>query len=86
MDPLSTFPQPGPVRAVPPNVAAGERPHAAPGPNPANVGVEYAHRADGLQQMTFIDMRTGVVIGRPPVPQVLAVVDSIVAAIRRREA
>src|SRR5947209_164747 len=29
MDPLSTFPQPGPVRAVPPNVAAGERPHAA---------------------------------------------------------
>ena len=79
MDPLSTFPQPGPVRAVPPNVAAGERPHAAPGPNPANVGVEYAHRADGLQQ-------TGVVISQTPVPQVLAVVDSIVAAIRRREA
>ena len=86
MDPLSTFPQPGPVRAVPPNVAAGGRPHADSGPNPANVGVEYAHRADGLQQMTFIDMRTGVVISQTPVPQVLAVVDSIVAAIRRREA
>ena len=50
------------------------------------MGVEYAHRADGLQQMTFIDMRTGVVISQTPVPQVLAVVDSIVAAIRRREA
>jgi hypothetical protein len=86
MDPLSTFPQPRPVRAVPPNVAAGEPPHAGPGPNPANVGIEYSRRSDGLQQMTFIDMRTGVVISQTPAPQVLAVVDSIVAAIRRREA
>jgi uncharacterized FlaG/YvyC family protein len=35
--------------------------------------------------MTVIDMRTGVVIQQTPAPQVLAVVDSIVAAIRRRE-
>jgi hypothetical protein len=72
---------------VAPNVAAGERPHAAdPGPNPANVGVEYSRRSDGLTQMTFIDRRTGVVICETPPPQVLAVVDSIMAAIRRREA
>jgi len=86
MEPLSNFPQPGPVRPVPPDVAAGHRPQATPGPNTANVGIEYSHRADGLQQLTFIDMRTGVVISSTPPPQVLAVVDSIVAAIRQREA
>lgn len=87
MDPLSNLPLPSPVRAVAPNVAAGERPYTAdPGPNPANVGVEYSHRPDGLTQMTFIDRRTGVVISQTPPPQVLAVVDSIMTAIRQREA
>ena len=95
MDPLSTLPQPGQVRAVPPVVAAGGRAASEPAPGSvpepvappsSRVGVEYSHRSDGLQQMTFIDMRTGVVISQTPPPQVLAVVDSIVAAIRQREA
>jgi hypothetical protein len=55
-----------------------------PGPPSTRVGVEYSLRSDGLQTMTFIDMRTGVVISQTPPPEVLAVVDSIVAAIRQR--
>jgi hypothetical protein len=88
MEPLSTLPQPGPVRAVPPAVAAGDRAAAVPHANLGvqNVGVEYSHRSDGLQVVTFIDRRTGVVISQTPPAQVLAVVDALVAAIQRREA
>jgi hypothetical protein len=88
MDLLSTFPQSGPVRAVPPAVAAGER---APertsleSPRVSNVGVEYSNRTDGVQVVTFIDRRTGVVISQTPPQQVLAVVDALMAAIQRRE-
>jgi hypothetical protein len=85
MEPVGSFPSPAPVRAVPPNVAAGQPAHSDPGPNPADVGIEISRRPDGLQRMTFIDMRTGVVISETPPPQVLAVVDHIMAAIRRRE-
>jgi hypothetical protein len=90
MESLSSFSPPGSVLAVPPVVAAGapaaSRPAAGPaGPPPTAVGVEYSHRPDGVSVTSFIDMRTGVVIASTPAPQVLAVVDSIVAAIRRRE-
>ena len=87
MDALSNFPESGPVRAVPPAVAAGERVAAAPTIEPPakNVGVECAHRSDGVQVMTFIDRRTGVVICQTPPQQVLAVVDHLMAAIQRRE-
>ncbi len=85
MEPVGSFPPPAPVRAVPPNVAQGHPAHSDPAPNPANVGIEVSRRPDGLQRMTFIDMRTGVVISETPPPQVLAVVDSIMAAIRQRE-
>ncbi|HVW35012.1 MAG TPA: hypothetical protein VHL53_20940 [Acidimicrobiia bacterium] len=68
-----------------PNVAAGEPAHAEAAPKVSDVGVEYSRRADGLQRLTFIDMRTGVVISETPPPQVLAVVDHIVDAIRARE-
>ena len=85
MEPVGSFPSPGPVRPVPPNVAAGHPAHSDPAPNPSNVGIEFSRREDGLQRLTFIDMRTGVVISETPAPQVLAVVDSIVAAIRQRE-
>jgi uncharacterized FlaG/YvyC family protein len=82
MDSL-TFPQSGSVRAVPPAVAAGERVSAAP--SVQNVGVEFSKRSDGVQVMTFIDRRTGVVICQTPPQQVLAVIDNLVAAIQRRE-
>jgi hypothetical protein len=85
MEPVGSFPSPAPVRAVPPNVAAGQPARSDPGPNLADVGIEISRRPDGLQRMTFIDMRTGVVISETPPPQVLAVVDHIMAAIRRRE-
>ncbi len=91
MDPLSTLPQSGPVRPVPPAVAAGERAGgrstAAPviAPPAENVGVECSHRSDGVQVMTFVDRRTGVVISQTPPQQVLAVVDAIMSAIQRRE-
>ena len=91
MDALSNFPQSGPVRAVPPAVASGERASepvtAVPGvgPSPNNVGVESSHRSDGVQVLTFIDRRTGVVISQTPPQQVLAVVDHLMAAIQRRE-
>jgi len=84
MEPLSNLPPSGPVRAVPPAVAAGVRPDAVP--SVKNVGVECSHRSDGVQVMTFIDMRTGVVISQTPPEAVLAVVDSVVSAIARREA
>jgi uncharacterized FlaG/YvyC family protein len=51
-----------------------------------NVGVEYSHRSDGIQVVTFIDRRTGVVISQTPPAQVLAVVDALMSAIQRREA
>jgi hypothetical protein len=86
MELFSTFPQPGPVRAVPPAVAAGERATGGAAPSVHNVGVEYSQRSDGVQVVTFIDRRTGVVISQTPPAQVLAVVDALVAAIRRREA
>jgi len=93
--PLNLAPS-NPVRTVPPVVAAGgngtvtESWHggeaaAPPAPPAAKVGVEYAQRSDGVAVMTFVDMRTGVVISRTPPQQVLAVVDSIVAAIQQRE-
>ena len=91
MDTLATFPQSGPVRPVPPAVAAGERAGGraaeAPrlGPKASTVGVECSHRSDGVQVMTFIDRRTGVVISQTPPQQVLAVVDAIVTAIQQRE-
>ena len=85
METVGSFPPPAPVRAVPPNVAEGHPVHADPTPNPGNVGIEVSRRPDGLERMTFIDRRTGVVISETPAPQVLAVVDSIVAAIRQRQ-
>ena len=91
MDVSSTLSQSGPVRAVPPAVAAGERaaervaPPAGIEAPAKNVGVECSHRSDGVQVMTFIDRRTGVVISQTPPQQVLAVVDAIVAAIHQRE-
>jgi hypothetical protein len=86
MDTSASFPQSGPVRPVPPAVAAGERVVARPVEHTAkNVGVECAQRSDGVQVMTFIDRRTGVVICQTPAQQVLAVVDAIVAAIQQRE-
>jgi hypothetical protein len=87
METVASFPQPGPVRPVPPAVAAGERVigPSRPEPSPRDVGVECAKRSDGVQVMTFIDRRTGVVISQTPVQQVLAVVDAIVAVIQQRE-
>ena len=87
MDTLATFPQSGPVRPVPPAVAAGERVTEARRvqAKPSNVALECAQRSDGVQVMTFIDRRTGVVISQTPARQVLAVVDAIVSAIQQRE-
>ena len=84
---LSTFPQSGPVRAVPPAVAAGERVAEAPKVTSgvSSVGVEFSQRSDGVQVATFIDRRTGVVISQTPPEQVLAVVDALMAAMQRRE-
>ena len=91
MDTLATFPQSNQVRPVPPSVASGERvksrvseaPHVEPAES--DIGVECARRSDGVQVMTYIDRRTGVVISQTPAQQVLAVVDAIVAAIQQRE-
>jgi hypothetical protein len=92
MDPLSPLSLFGPVRAVAPVAAGGgagsgvsASPRRAPELPPPRVGVQFDHRSDGVDVMTAIDMRTGVVISQTPAPQVLAVVDSIVAAIRQRE-
>jgi hypothetical protein len=91
MDTLATLPQSGPVRPVPPAVAAGERDRGRVVEAPrieakaSNVGVECAQRSDGVQVMTFIDRRTGVVISQTPAQQVLAVVDHIMAVIQQRE-
>ena len=91
METLAAFPQSGPVRAVPPAVAAGDRAAervTAPArvePTPNSVNVECSRRSDGVQVMTYIDRRTGVVISQTPAEQVLAVVDAIVAAIQHRE-
>jgi hypothetical protein len=75
------------VRPVPPAVAAGEPVTEAPtvATRPNNVGIECAQRSDGVQVMTFIDRRTGVVISQTPAQQVLAVVDHIMAVIQQRE-
>lgn len=92
MEALSPFLPESPVRAIPPAVASGERvrekPEVVSGPEntgPESVGVEFSQRPDGVQMLTFIDRRTGVVISRTPPEQVLAVVDAIVTAIQRRE-
>ena len=91
MDTLATLAQSNPVRPVPPAVAAGERVVArvAEAPHfehkPSNVGIECAQRSDGVQVLTFIDRRTGVVISQTPAQQVLAVVDAIMAVIQQRE-
>lgn len=87
METLAAFPQSGPVRAVPPAVAAGERATAPPRfeATPNGVNVECLRRSDGVQVMTYIDRRTGVVLSQTPAEQVLAVVDAIVAAIQHRE-
>jgi hypothetical protein len=88
MDALPSYIPDGPVRAVPPAVAAGER---AVGEAPKvvsgveTVGVEFSKRSDGLMQLTFIDRRTGVVISQTPPAQVLAVVDAVMAKIQARE-
>jgi hypothetical protein len=88
MEALPSFVPEGPVRAVPPAVAAGERAREKPKVTSGaeNVGVEFSQRSDGVQVVTFIDRRTGVVISQTPPGQVLAVVDALVAAIQRREA
>ena len=87
MDALASFGPDGPVRAVPPAVAAGERVHEAPkmASGVENVGVEFSRRPDGVQMLTFIDRRTGVVISQTPPQQVLAIVDAVMANIQRRE-
>jgi hypothetical protein len=87
MDVLTSFIPESPVRAVPPAVAAGERVREKPKPvsGVENVGVEFSQRSDGVQVVTFIDRRTGVVISQTPPEQVLAVVDALVAAIQRKE-
>jgi hypothetical protein len=76
-----------PVRAVPPAVAAGERAPEAPKVTSGvrDVGVEFSNRSDGVQMMTFIDRRTGVVISQTPPESVLAVVDALMARIQGRE-
>jgi hypothetical protein len=87
MDALPSFLPDGPVRAVPPAVAAGERvierPKMTAGTE--NVGVEFSQRSDGVAVLTFIDRRTGVVISQTPPAQVLAVVDAVMAKIQARE-
>lgn len=87
MEALSPLVHEGPVRPVPPAVAAGERVPEKPRVTsaPGSVGVEFSQRSDGVQVLKFIDRRTGVVISQTPPQQVLAVVDAIVAAIQQRE-
>jgi hypothetical protein len=86
--------RPAPVRPVPARPAsarptpqallpAGDPP--APTLPAATVGVEFAHRHDGVEMVSFVDLKTGVVISRTPSEQVLRVVDSIIEAIQRRE-
>ena len=88
MDALPSYLPDGPVRAVPPAVAAGERVAEAPKVTgrPESVGVEFSKRADGVAMLTFIDRRTGVVISQTPPAQVLAVVDAVMEKIQAREA
>ena len=87
MDALTSYVPEGPVRAIPPAVAAGERvidgPKVTPGSE--SVGVEFSKRSDGVAMLTFIDRRTGVVISQTPPAQVLAVVDAVMAKIQARE-
>ena len=84
---LPSFLPDGPVRAVPPAVAAGERVVERPKVtfDPASVGVEFSKRPDGVAMLTYIDRRTGVVIFQTPPTQVLAVVDAVMAKIQARE-
>jgi len=87
MEAVSVSVSDGPVRAVPPAVAAGERVGSKPTVITAveSVGVEFSQRSDGVQRLTFIDRRTGVVISQTPPQQVLAIVDALMANIQRRE-
>ena len=98
LPPISSRPGPA-VLPVPPLPATSSP--ARPGPQPASpgdgrlspapepprrtVGVEFAHRSNGVQVVTFIDLHTGVVISQTPAQSVLEVVNSIVHAIQRRE-
>ena len=88
MEPLPLLVQEGPVRAVPPAVAAGERVRERPEvvSGAENVGVEFSQRSDGVQVLKFIDRRTGVVISQTPPSQVLAVIDALMTVIQRNEA
>ena len=87
MDALTAYLPEGPVRAIPPAVAAGERGIDASKVTAGSesVGVEFSKRADGVAMLTFIDRRTGVVISQTPPAQVLAVVDAVMAKIQARE-
>jgi hypothetical protein len=77
--------RPGWARPTPqPHLPAGGDPPAPAVPGPT-VGVAFARRRDGVEMVTFIDLKTGVVISRTPPEQVLRVVDSIIEAIQRRE-
>jgi hypothetical protein len=86
------------VRPVPPLPAASARSasRATPAaqvderpppvePPTRTVGVEVTRRRDGVQRLTFVDLRTGVVISQTPPEQVLHVVDHIIEVIQRRE-
>jgi hypothetical protein len=94
LSPISSRPVPV-VQPVPPAVARsgrvaraaspGDGPRRAPAPPAETVGVQFAHRADGVQVVAFVDLRTGVVICQTPPQAVLEVVDSIVQAIEQRE-
>jgi uncharacterized FlaG/YvyC family protein len=88
MEALPSLQSDSPVRAVPPAVAAGERVREKPKivSGVENVGVEFSQRTDGVQVLTFIDRRTGVVISQTPPAQVLAVIDALMTVIQRNEA
>jgi hypothetical protein len=88
MEALPPFQSESPVRALPPAVAAGERVREKPKvvSGVENVGVEFSQRTDGVQVLTFIDRRTGVVISQTPPSQVLAVIDALMTVIQRNEA
>jgi hypothetical protein len=88
MEAVPPFQSESPVRALPPAVAAGERVREKPKvvSGVENVGVEFSQRTDGVQVLTFIDRRTGVVISQTPPSQVLAVIDALMTVIQRNEA
>ena len=73
---------------TPPETSDGPRsPREKPAPEvPVSpVGLEISRRSNGVQVLTYIDLRTGVVIFQTPPEQVLSMVAGIVDAIQRRE-